>query len=62
MSKPPLSDNQAGDLLDKARELVAAHKGETVHAETALRTAETALSVIQAGLLVASEKSRERMP
>lgn len=58
----PLSDNEAGDVLHQAMSVVAGKKGATVHAETALRTAEAALGVIQAGLLVASEKSREQTP
>lgn len=56
-----LSDNDAHELLGEAARVIANGKGETVHAETALRSAEMVISVLQLGLLAASEKSADEI-
>lgn len=55
MAQGPLSDTEAHELLAKAADLVATGSGETVRAETALRSAEKMLHLLQIGLLAAAE-------
>lgn len=57
--KPPLSDNQAHDALLNALTHVKGQKGATVRAETSLRAAEQALSLLSLGLLMASEANSD---
>lgn len=57
--KKPLSDNQAHDTLLNALALVKGQTGETVRAETSLRAAEQALSLLSLGLLMASEANSD---
>ena len=53
--QPPLTDNEAHDLLLKAVELFTDKTGQTVHAETVLRAAQRALFLYALALLKASE-------
>ncbi len=58
----PLSDNQAGDRLHAALEVLGTARGETTRADTALTAARKALRMLQLGLLMASEKNEDRVP
>ncbi|AQS61787.1 hypothetical protein AGRHK599_LOCUS1208 [Rhizobium rhizogenes] len=57
--KSPLTDNQAHDALLNALSQVKGQKGETVRAETSLRAAEQALTLLSLGLLMASEANSD---
>ncbi len=51
----PLTDNEAHTLLNEAWQLFSGKTGATVRAETALRTGERALLMLQIGLIAAAE-------
>jgi hypothetical protein len=55
----PLSDNQVGDLLGEALNVIGEAKAETVRGNTALGAARQALSLMQIGLLMAAEKNSD---
>ncbi len=57
--KKPLSDNQIGDRLHAAREILGDEAGKTVRGNTALDAARKALSLLQVGLLYAAEKNSD---
>lgn len=54
-----LSDNEAHERLVKAREALGDDQAQTVHANTALDAGRTALSLLQFGLVAASDKATE---
>lgn len=49
----PLSDNEADDLLKAARDVLGEALGQTAHANTALKTARDALTMLSLGLIKA---------
>lgn len=54
-----LTDNEAHDLLHRARVLFEGQTGATVRAETALRSGEKMLGLLMLGLLIASENGTD---
>lgn len=56
-----LSDTEAHTLLCEAASMLSGAKGETVHAETALRAAEKVLLMMQLALLQAAERDAGRL-
>ncbi|GLK63478.1 hypothetical protein GCM10017635_09480 [Paracoccus kondratievae] len=58
MQKPPLTDLEASDLLCNIWVQLAQAKGQTVHAETALRAATVAIMTLSAALTGAMDKAR----
>lgn len=52
----PLSDNEADDLLKAARDVLGEAPGQTTHADTALKTARDALTMLSLGLIKAGLK------
>jgi hypothetical protein len=55
-----LSDNQIGDRLHAALELIGDAEGETTRGETTLKAARHALLVLQSGLVLAEMKGLDR--
>ncbi|WP_299813523.1 hypothetical protein [Tardiphaga sp.] len=55
----PLSDNQVGDLLGEALNVIGGAKAQTVRGNTALDAARQAISLMQIGLLMAAEKNSD---
>lgn len=53
MSEKPLSDGEAYQRLINASDALGEAAGETVHADTALKAARRALTMIQMGLVKA---------
>lgn len=51
----PLSDNEIGDRLHAAKEVIGDAAGQTVRGQTALDAARQALSLLSLGLLYAAE-------
>jgi hypothetical protein len=55
----PLSETEADDRLKAARDVLGEERGETTAADTALRTARSALELISLGLIKAGLKLPE---
>lgn len=55
MSEKLLTDDEAHEALHSAIEVLTRKKGATVRAETALRAGEKMLTLLQMGLLAASD-------
>jgi hypothetical protein len=56
---PKLSDNQVGDRLHAALEVLGAAEGETIRGNTALVAARQALTLLEQGLLIAAEQKSD---
>lgn len=52
----PLNDNQVHDRLHAAMEVLGNAEGETVHGDTALKTARRSLMLLQLGVLTSQAK------
>jgi hypothetical protein len=59
MSK--LSDNQIGDRLRAAIEMIGTEESETVRGNTALIAARQSLSLLKEGLLIAAERNSDHL-
>jgi hypothetical protein len=59
MSK--LSDNQIGDRLHAALEVIGIDEGQTIRGNTALIAARQSLSLLKEGLLIAAERSSDHL-
>jgi hypothetical protein len=58
---PKLSDNQIGDRLHSAIEMIGTEEGETVRGNTALVAARQSLSLLKEGLLIAAERNSDHL-
>lgn len=58
MQKPALTDHDVSELLSSIWLQLVKAKGETVHAETALRVAERAVMMTSVGLTGAMDRAR----
>jgi hypothetical protein len=55
------SDNQVGDRLHAALEVVGTEEGETIRGNTALVAARQTLNLLEQGLLIAAERNSDHV-
>jgi hypothetical protein len=58
---PRLSDNEIGDRLHAAIEMIGTEEGETIRGNTALIAARQSLSLLKEGLLIAAERNSDHL-
>jgi hypothetical protein len=58
---PKLSDNQVGDRLHAALEVLGTDEGETIRGNTASVAARQALTLLEQGLLIAAERNSDHL-
>jgi hypothetical protein len=56
---PKLSDNQIGDRLHAALQVIGTAEGETIRGNTALVAARQTLSLLEQGILIAAERNSD---